>query len=303
MNKNIKKISTKYTRFPSTSRDWELDIGSRPILDDRGKKLWELLITDSARSFVFSQFIPSNKINSSYLQHAIEKLIQTQSLTPPSRCLFFRSQMENIISRALTNLNVKAVPSRRCFGLLHLLEERTLSTLKQYPGQRENDIYPALPESPTMSELPDSLRGEQWAFVQLPFSKLKEEVEKVQQGELFGSSPSLEWVSKSVSPNENIPGIAVFSRRAFPLAAWTDSHELAAVSTDFNRNCLVIDIGVNQRWLYGYYRTSEAAEREAEAWEIAKKKADGLHFLVIQSEIDSDDVDGLWIMWTRPTKL
>lgn len=43
---------------------WELDFSSRPILDERGKKVWELLICDPQRSFEYAQYFPNNKINS-----------------------------------------------------------------------------------------------------------------------------------------------------------------------------------------------------------------------------------------------
>ena len=47
-----------------TSSVWELDFCSRPIIDERGKKVWELLICDPDGSFEYSQFFPNNKINS-----------------------------------------------------------------------------------------------------------------------------------------------------------------------------------------------------------------------------------------------
>jgi hypothetical protein len=43
---------------PST--DWELDCYSRPVLVD-GKKLWEVLITDSSGSFRVCETLASNK--------------------------------------------------------------------------------------------------------------------------------------------------------------------------------------------------------------------------------------------------
>jgi hypothetical protein len=48
----------------STSDIIELDFCSRPLLDERGKKVWELLVCSPDRSFEFSQYFPNNKINS-----------------------------------------------------------------------------------------------------------------------------------------------------------------------------------------------------------------------------------------------
>lgn len=49
---------------------WELDFCSRPLLDERGKKLWELLITDPEGKFQYSQYFPNNKINSAEVRPA-----------------------------------------------------------------------------------------------------------------------------------------------------------------------------------------------------------------------------------------
>lgn len=48
----------------STSSVWEIDFCSRPLLDERGKKVWELLICDPERNFEYAEYFPNNKINS-----------------------------------------------------------------------------------------------------------------------------------------------------------------------------------------------------------------------------------------------
>ena len=76
---------------------WELDFYSRPILDERQKKLWELLIcqspigindaTDSL--YRYSEFTNSQQVNSIWLGRAIEKAI-AQAPEPPEKIRFFR---------------------------------------------------------------------------------------------------------------------------------------------------------------------------------------------------------------------
>ena len=75
------------------------------------------------------------------------------------------------------------------------------------------------------------------------------------------------------TPDTLIPGVAVYSRRADPLAAWTAGLELAGLSADTDRAGLILDTGVNQRWRYGSYRRSPETTAEAEAWEVAKRAA------------------------------
>jgi hypothetical protein len=52
-----------------TSNVWELDFCSRPMLDERGKKMWELLICNADRSFEYAVYFPNNKINSAEVWH------------------------------------------------------------------------------------------------------------------------------------------------------------------------------------------------------------------------------------------
>ena len=61
---------------PATAKEWELDFGSRPVLDERGKKWWELLIVaksggdgDSEEApWVYSRWLPNTKINSAQVR-------------------------------------------------------------------------------------------------------------------------------------------------------------------------------------------------------------------------------------------
>jgi hypothetical protein len=43
---------------------WEIDFCSRPLLDERGKKVWELLICDPERNFEYAEYFANSKINS-----------------------------------------------------------------------------------------------------------------------------------------------------------------------------------------------------------------------------------------------
>ncbi len=55
----------------STSSVWEIDFCSRPLLDERGKKVWELLICDPERNFEYAEFFPNSKINSAEVRDRV----------------------------------------------------------------------------------------------------------------------------------------------------------------------------------------------------------------------------------------
>jgi len=287
------------------SIDWELDFCSRPIFDERGKKVWELLVTDSTRSFVHAEYFPNNKINSRTLREALQKVMEEHGR--PDRVRFFRQQMQTIISRALGELKVQALPSWRCISLMGLLDERLDEVYSQHPGYKAGTApVVSLLDKPPPAELPDALRGEQWAFVQLPLSDLKAEGKLVTNGSVFGQMFDLEpggVVGDAVTgdlpgPDALVPGVAVFSRRAMPLAAWTNGLEMGMIEVDRDRSCLILETGVGKRWRYASYRASEQADAEGAAWEAAKQQSGGLHFLAVQGSPD-DEPTGLWLLWDR----
>lgn len=218
----------------------------------------------------------------------------------PDKVRFFRGQMQTIITKALGELDIKAVPSRRCFTLMSWLQQRAETVYPADPRYAANaatmfnlDLGPPEP-------LPDALRGEKWAFVQLPLGALLEMQGDVTSGETFGAGFTLAQAGAvDVPPEALIPGVAVFSRRALPLAAWTNGLEIAGVKVDVDRSCLILETGVNQRWRYGGWKPSAESIAEAENWEAAKKRVKGIHFLAVQPDPDSDELTGIWLLQDR----
>ena len=105
------------------SQDWELDCYSRPVVGVGGKKLWEVMITDSTGSFRFLKTLPSNQVNSKELRSTVEQLIEEADVKP-STIRFFRGAMFNMINIALSELEVVGRPSRCTYTVAQWLEER-----------------------------------------------------------------------------------------------------------------------------------------------------------------------------------
>lgn len=64
------------------TRIWELDFYSRPILDEAGKKLWEVAIAETvttveapAVTFRYADFVTGDQVNSVTLQDALKSAI------------------------------------------------------------------------------------------------------------------------------------------------------------------------------------------------------------------------------------
>ncbi|KAI7731613.1 hypothetical protein M8C21_019681 [Ambrosia artemisiifolia] len=233
---------------PETVTEWELDFCSRPILDIRGKKIWELVACDSSLSLQYTKYFPNNVINSVTLKDAIVSICDELDVPIPDKIRFFRSQMQTIITRACKELGIKPIPSKR---------------------------------------------------VNI-FSDVKKELETLEKSFAFGATLDLDLLGIEIDDNTLIPGLAVASSRARPLAAWMNGLEVCSVEADLARANLVLSVGISTRYVYASYKKSPVTTSEAEAWEAAKKISGGLHFLAIQDSLDSDDCVGFWLLLDLP---
>ena len=75
---------------PESITEWELDFCSRPILDVRGKKVWELVVCDNSLSLQYTKYFPNNVINSITLKDAIVTISDDLGVPLPEKIRFFR---------------------------------------------------------------------------------------------------------------------------------------------------------------------------------------------------------------------
>lgn len=75
---------------PESISEWELDFCSRPILDIRGKKVWELVVCDESLSLQHTKYFPNNVINSITLKDAIVTVSEELGVPLPDKIRYFR---------------------------------------------------------------------------------------------------------------------------------------------------------------------------------------------------------------------
>ncbi|VXD23421.1 conserved hypothetical protein [Planktothrix serta PCC 8927] len=277
---------------------WELDFYSRPLRDEEGKKVWEVLICETPLNiedraetmFRYTQFCPSNQVNSIWLKQAIEDAI-AKVPTPPSRIRFFRRPMANMISKSCKELAIPSSASRRTYALYQWLQERMETfypTLENYQ-EGANPSVQFLEFKP--QPLPDALRGDKWAFVSLEASAFSDLSEwDISFGEAFGLS------MVGLTPETSIPGLIIYSSRATPLAAWMSGLELAYLRFDSSsRPSLLLETGENESWILDNLADAKT-QGEAQNFEIAKQKAKNVHFLAVQSDPNSESFAGFWLL-------
>ena len=290
---------------------WELDFYSRPILDERKKKRWEILICeglqsvedDPAELFRYSKYVSNTDVNSDQLKQAMEEAL-AQTDKPPTRVRYFRYQMQNMIKRACEETGLLPYPSRRTLALQQWLEDRYENVYPNEPGYQKS-VSPSISRPlEVVNPLPDALKGNKWSLVSLPAADFAD------MGEWdIGFGESFPLAVAEVEDNTPIPGFIIYSNRATPLAAWMSGLEVAALragreeTTNYaSKNAdtarMLMDTGTTETWLLADL-VGPATQAEGKQFEQAKQAANGVHFLAVQESPESESFAGMWLMQDR----
>lgn len=282
---------------------WEIDYYSRPIVDEKGKKLWEVLVCQSpldirqstASLFQYAQYCPSTEVNSVWLRKALEEAMAKSGQTP-QKIRFFRRQMNNMITKACNDMGIPALPSRRTFALQQWLNVRMQEVYPVHPNYQPRNSPSVQLETPLPQPLPDALVGQRWAFVTLEVSTLAEMSEwQIDFGEAF----PLEMME--LQPNTQIPGVVIFSSRALPMAGWMSGIEPAFIKFQSQpQPRLILETGGSESWILAR-GLNATIQKEATGFEETKQQAKGVHFLAIQSSPEVESFAGFWLLQELPT--
>ncbi|XP_058784717.1 protein TAB2 homolog, chloroplastic-like [Vicia villosa] len=263
----------------------------RPILDAKGKKLWELVVCDKSPSLQYTKYFPNNVINSITNIMSTYCVCATCDSVGLITFVVARAQMQTIITKACKELGMRALPSKRVSCVVLWLINYEVCNFKHC-------LLPL--DNPFPTKLPEDLFGERWAFVQLPYSAVREEASASEERFGYGSGLDLDLLGIDIDEKTLIPGLAVASSRAKILSAFMNGLELCAIEADTARANLTLSVAISTRYVYATYQKSPASTKEAEAWEAAKKASGGLHFLAIQDELDSENCVGFWLLLDLP---
>ena len=286
--------------------DWELDYYSRPILEEDGKKRWELLICSTpevpgpgevaSESFRWAQICPATSVNSIWLREALEAALAAaaaQGFGPPRRLRCWRASMRTMVQRAAEGLGLELVASRRTYALVSWLQERERLVYPQEPGYMAGPLAPP-PQAlrPIAVPLPEAARGDSWAWASLPLGVLA----AASEWEL--GFAGLVPLPEAVSAELPVPGIRLFSAtRALALAGWLAG--LEPVRLEISGPQLVLEAGLEDRWLLTNL-PAEEAEVATAAFAAAREQAGGLQFLAVQASEQDQRFEGFWLLRDLP---
>ncbi len=276
---------------------WEIDFYSRPLVDEKQKKVWELLVCESPSTtqqsatelFRYSQYCPSDRVNSAWLGEALQTAM-AQARQSPQRIRFFRQQMNNMITKACKDIGIPSAASRRAIALQQWLDERMTQVYPNEPNYQAANNPSVQMFSDPPQPLPAALIGEKWAFVNLAASQFAE-MNEWQIG--FGEAFPLAMVG--VAPEMQIPGLILYSTRSVPMAAWMSGLEVISVRYQpAPKSNLLLETGATESWILA--RLDGTTQQEAARFEASKAQANGVHFIAIQANPDAEEFAGFWLL-------
>ncbi len=277
--------------------DWEIDFYSRPIVDENGKKRWELLISSTNnfkgnKTFRWEKICPASSVNSIWLKDALEEAINTansEGWDTPSVLRCWRSSMKTMIKRAADQIGIELISSRRTYSLFEWLLERERDFYPQQKGYIGVNLAP--PSNPIRNQpipLPEEVRGDSWSFASLSLNTL------IEADEWEIEFSNLIPIKESIDKNLSIPGIRLFSsKRSLALAAWLGGLEPAKLIIEGTQ--LILEAGLADRWLVTDVK-DEAKDAISNNFLNTKNNADGLQFISVQRSSEQNSLDGFWML-------
>ena len=99
-----------------------------------------------------------------------------------------------------------------------------------------------------------------------------------------------------IAPDTIIPGLIIYSPRATPLAAWMSGLEMGYLNLEKNPlPQLRLETGLSDSWTL-INLTNKETVKQAEDFAKAKQKANGVHFLAVQTSPESEAFAGFWML-------
>lgn len=274
-------------------RIWQADFYRRPLQDETGKPLWELLICDAARSFQFSAFCQQSQANSDWLISQLQQQTKTQNV--PNLIQVFRPQSLSLIAAAAKNLSIKVEATRRTAALKSLLQERATEYPNMPDYTREN-YSPIALDSPPPVPLPENLWGDKWRFASLRAGDMVE---------AFAGRPIpiLEMpelllpLNLGLASTIPVPGVVIDGgRQSMRLAMWLqDAKPFSLNYIAGAPDGLILEAGLADRFVVATFEDSEV-KAAAAIYEQRKQTSQGLHFLLVQPDDSGVTYTGFWLL-------
>ncbi|HEY9626287.1 MAG TPA: Tab2/Atab2 family RNA-binding protein [Coleofasciculaceae cyanobacterium] len=274
---------------------WQADFYRRPLQDEAGKPLWELMICEANGTLILAVLCPQAQANVTWLTQQLRSLLKSQS---PDRIQTFRPQSATLLQAACQPLNIFVEVTRHTPALKQLLQEKWhenqawLDDAKAPYDPIKLDLPPPVP-------MPENLWGEKWRFGAIAAQDL---IPAFQDRPIpILNTPEFLYPSNlNIPPTTLIPGVIIDAgRKSIQLAQWIKQVNPAALQyVPGTPQGLILEAGLVDRWILNTF-TNEEIAHSAKTFEQRKHDAQGLHFLLIQPDNSGITYTGFWLLQTE----
>lgn len=275
------------------TQPWQADFYRRPLQDEQGKPLWELVLCNGDRSFAYSAFCPQAEANSTWIAAQLQTCMAQQG--KPERVLVFRPQALSLLEAACKSLAIPVQATRQTPALKAWLQEK-VSDYRQMPHYTGQPYEPVKLEQPPPLPVPETLWGEKWRFAAIAAADLEL---------LFRNRPMpIVDLPDALLPNAlglasttPIPGIVMDAgRQSMRLAQWLKQVQPAYLTyIPGEPDGVILDAGLVDRWVLATFDDPEAIAA-AKTFRDRQQAAQGLHFLLIQPDDSGVTYTGVWFL-------
>ena len=272
---------------------WQADFYKRPIANEQGQTLWELLLCTPDRRFIYDARCPQSQASSDWLA---TRLQEAAAGTLPDIIQVFRPQSLSLLHAAAQKLGTQVEATRRTDALKEELQARAT----QYSGTGE--VYEAIRlEKPPPQALPEKLWGQEWRFGTVPAGEIVD-VWSDRPVPILDLPESFFPIHRGIASTIRIPGVVIYGgRNSMQLARWLA--EAKPVSLNYlptevgQSGGLVLEAGLVDRWIVATFVDPEVA-KAAQNYEQQQQTSRGLHFLLVQPDDSGATYSGFWLLLT-----
>ena len=271
---------------------WQADFYRRPLKDENGKTLWELLLCNSTGSFKYEALCPQSEANATWLANQFS-IASSGNL--PDKIQVFRPQSLSLIETAAQQLGIAVEPTRRTDALKQWLQEKAQEYphMSNYTGEPYQSI--ALDKPPPVP-LPENLWGEQWRFAMLAAGDIKDAFSE-KPIPILEMPEFLLPFNLGIASTISVPGVIIYGgRQSMRLARWIEESRPVALNYIAGApDGLILEAGLIDRWIVATFEDKEVSQ-SAQMYEHRQELSKGLHFLLVQPDDSGMTYTGFWLL-------
>lgn len=272
---------------------WQVDFYRRPLQDESGQPLWELVVCEAkGGDFGGLSLCPQREANATWIAQQLQYMAGGKL---PEKLQVFRPQALSLVTEAAQRLGIEAEATRHVPALKRLLQRRA-TDYPQMTGYTGQAYDPLALEMPPPVPVPEMLWGDRWRFGSIAAADL-EPAFAAKPIPIFSMPEDLLPANLGLASNLAIPGVIIDGGRvSMRLAQWLGSAKPAFLSyIPGDPDGLILDAGLSDRWVLATFEDPDV-KAAARSFQERQAKAQGLHFLLVQPDDSGMTYSGLWLL-------